>query len=163
MRRKWNDKRQLIALGITLQVNDEGEYVVHYKDRLVNKTKHTTYHKYGRSITYDKYVFYLGDGKYAHILAQVLVWLWYNERVPVGYDIDHIDNDKFNNHISNLQLLTRKENLRKRGLGRNQYNYHMTDEEILALRESKELAKQARKLAREQKQQEYLAKIEEEK
>lgn len=29
-------------------------------------------------------------------------------------DVDHIDNNPFNNNISNLQLLTRKENLDKR-------------------------------------------------
>ena len=32
----------------------------------------------------------------------------------VGYEVDHIDGDKSNNHISNLQYLTKSENLAKR-------------------------------------------------
>lgn len=41
---------------------------------------------------------------------------------PANFDIDHIDDNSINNNFENLQLLTRQENLRKRGTGyRNQY------------------------------------------
>ena len=33
--------------------------------------------------------------------------------IPDGYEIDHIDCNKTNNSIDNLQLLTRKENMKK--------------------------------------------------
>ena len=33
---------------------------------------------------------------------------------PAGYEVDHIDGNKTNNHISNLQYLTKTENLAKR-------------------------------------------------
>ena len=33
---------------------------------------------------------------------------------PDGYEVDHIDGNKTNNHISNLQYLTKEENLFKR-------------------------------------------------
>ena len=33
------------------------------------------------------------------------VWEFYNGEIPKGYDIHHIDGDKSNNAISNLQLI----------------------------------------------------------
>jgi hypothetical protein len=32
---------------------------------------------------------------------------------PVGYEVDHIDGNKINNHISNLQYLTKLDNILK--------------------------------------------------
>lgn len=52
------------------------------------------------NITYRKYV-------------HVLVWESFKGKIPTGYEIDHIDNVKSNNSLSNLQLLTRKENMAK--------------------------------------------------
>ena len=43
-----------------------------------------------------------------------LVWAWHNGEVPDGYEVDHIDNNPFNNSLDNLQLLTTLENRRKR-------------------------------------------------
>lgn len=37
------------------------------------------------------------------------VWEYYNGKIPSGYEIHHIDFDRNNNDISNLQLLTKKE------------------------------------------------------
>lgn len=47
--------------------------------------------------------------KYAH----VLVWEAFNGSLQKGYEIDHIDCTKSNNKLSNLQLVTRKENMVK--------------------------------------------------
>ncbi len=55
-----------------------------------------------------------------------LVYLWYSdlEELPAKLDVDHIDNNSLNNDFSNLQLLTRAENLAKRFIkGANQYKY----------------------------------------
>ena len=62
-------------------------------------------------------------------LVSRIVYAWYNGICPAELDVDHIDNDPFNNSIDNLQLLTRKENLSRRK-SRNQYTCHLTDEEI---------------------------------
>ena len=37
----------------------------------------------------------------------------FNGVIPLDKDVDHVNNDKKNNSINNLQLLTRKENVRK--------------------------------------------------
>ena len=41
------------------------------------------------------------------------VYEWFYGNIPKDKEVDHIDNDKTNNNIKNLQLLTPKENMRK--------------------------------------------------
>lgn len=157
MRRRFNHRSQLTEHDIKLVVTEEGKYEVYHKGRKKNALPHKTYHKYGKTIEYRLYSFYDSKTKKQfNILEHVLVWLWFNISIPAKYDIDHIDSNKLNNHIDNLQLLTRKENLRKRGVGRNQYSYHLTDDEILEMRAEKKRGVQARR----NKQQEFLARLE---
>lgn len=40
------------------------------------------------------------------------VWEFYNGKIPVGYEVHHIDHNVDNNDISNLKLLTRAEHQR---------------------------------------------------
>lgn len=42
-----------------------------------------------------------------------IVYVWYNRIQPHGKLIDHIDECKTNNHLSNLQLITSRENILK--------------------------------------------------
>ena len=46
------------------------------------------------------------------VYASRLVWFWFNGEIG-KHEIDHIDNNKLNNHPRNLQKLTRLENQRK--------------------------------------------------
>ena len=39
-----------------------------------------------------------------------LVWEWHNGPIPEGLEIDHINNNREDNRIENLQLLTKAEN-----------------------------------------------------
>ena len=66
-----------------------------------------------------------------------VIYAWYKGEVPLGYDVDHIDNNPFNNNIDNLQLLTHEENLQKRSIkGANQWYYiNGYDEESWAKRQ----------------------------
>ena len=41
------------------------------------------------------------------------IYAWFFGEVPEGYVVDHIDDNKGNNSINNLQLLTPRENLQK--------------------------------------------------
>ena len=40
-----------------------------------------------------------------------IIWVLLNGDIPAGMEIDHIDGDRINNNISNLRLVTRRENL----------------------------------------------------
>ena len=43
-----------------------------------------------------------------------LIWIYFNGEITKGLEVDHIDNNRRNNTIENLQLLTHSDNLRKR-------------------------------------------------
>ena len=76
-------------------------------------TKRTKYHLY---------TWCMIDGKQKSIsLASLIMVLIIGKDIPSGYVVDHIDNDSFNNDISNLQLLTIGENAKKDNNGHNQY------------------------------------------
>lgn len=53
------------------------------------------------------------SGYYRHSTLRLLmhryVWEYYNGKIPKGHEIHHIDFDRSNNDISNLQMLSRKE------------------------------------------------------
>jgi hypothetical protein len=48
-------------------------------------------------------------------MEHVLVWEFVNGPVPPGYDIHHRDDDKLNNRIDNLQLVTKTAHKRLHG------------------------------------------------
>ncbi len=51
------------------------------------------------------------DGVIKSIQYHRFVWEAFNGEIPDGFVIDHIDNNKTNNALSNLRLLTHEENL----------------------------------------------------
>lgn len=65
-----------------------------------------------------------------------VVYAWHIGPIPEGLEVDHIDNNRFNNDVSNLQLLTKELNTYKFIKGRNATTVNMSDEEILKLRET---------------------------
>ena len=42
-----------------------------------------------------------------------IVYAWYNQIIPTGMVIDHIDNNKTNNNLHNLRIVTPSENISK--------------------------------------------------
>lgn len=62
------------------------------------------------------YGFFCGsnNGKRFTLSAHRVIAECYLGSCPEGYEVDHIDGDKMNNNISNLQYLTPKENKAKR-------------------------------------------------
>ena len=56
-----------------------------------------------------------GKGRCKNIKIHTLVWDYFGDKKRNGrkLQIDHIDNDKTNNHIDNLQLLSNRENVSK--------------------------------------------------
>ena len=43
------------------------------------------------------------------------VWVWHNGAIPDGLVVDHINNDRTDNRIENLRLLTTRQNKSRRG------------------------------------------------
>ena len=50
------------------------------------------------------------------------IWEHYNDKIPEFYDIHHINRNKLNNRIDNLELLRKDEHARRFNTGRNQYS-----------------------------------------
>ena len=75
------------------------------------------------SLYYNKPIGVLGNHGYymigkEKILKHRLIWMVANQcEIPEGYDIHHIDGDKTNNSIYNLELIEHKEHVRNHSLG----------------------------------------------
>ena len=84
-------------------------------------------HKYGLEKLYiylTLFIDTINDGKQRLFGLHNVIYAWYKGELPLGYDVDHIDNNPLNNNIDNLQLLTHEENLKKRSIkGANQWYY----------------------------------------
>lgn len=132
-------KEDLIEMGFESVVwnKEEGKWEV-TRNWFLNssKTKMRRYllkenvvtckHKYSGDKQYKAYMFNY-KGKMFTIPVHRLVMAWICEELPEGYDVDHIDNNPFNNRPDNLQVISHDENLKKmycqRGKGHNQYTY----------------------------------------
>ena len=79
-------------------------------------------HKYGKQVCYFIVPYWNYEKNQLSLTSlQRLVYLQFKGDIPAGHDIDHIDNNPLNNMPSNLQALTRKDNLAKRSGHRNHY------------------------------------------
>jgi len=118
-------KQQLMELGIDVSKTENGGYLVRHYGRNTKSLNRSlkvikpsiigSKHPYGKDVAYKAYVFH-ENGKAYTISEHRLVYAWFKDDIPAKYDVDHIDGDKMNNSLDNLQLLTRKENLAKRTL-----------------------------------------------
>ena len=73
-----------------------------------------------------------------NISVSRIVFVWFIRDIEYGEQIDHKDDNPLNNTLDNLQALTQEENLKKKGISRNQYTWDLTDDEILKRRQLKE-------------------------
>lgn len=55
------------------------------------------------------YVEWRYEGSYRRIKAHILVWEHFRGPLPAGYVVHHIDGDRLNNDIENLQAMTASE------------------------------------------------------
>ena len=122
-------KEYLIERGVTNVTEDGRIFKGNYE---MSQFKVTAKHPYGNDKSYKVILMYdpetyerqqknntkRNSRKYAPgqrtLLVHRIVYAWYHNECPKGYDIDHIDGDQFNNNINNLQAITRQENLAKR-------------------------------------------------
>ena len=80
----------------------------------------TKKHKYGSEKQYYTIAF-SHNGKIIVLMLSRCVWAWVNGICPADKDVDHGEGGSLDNRIENLSLLSRRENLEKRGGNCNQY------------------------------------------
>ena len=89
-----------------------------WREAIINGRGHRLQGKYLSESLYkdNKYlrVGFHHEGRLRTLPVHRLVYVAFHGPIPPHLEIDHIDHNKTNNHLSNLQLLTPKENLRKR-------------------------------------------------
>jgi hypothetical protein len=56
--------------------------------------------------------FYYNKKSNCH-LVHTVVWMAFMGHVPIGYEVDHVNNNRKDNRLSNLQLLSKSENNKK--------------------------------------------------
>lgn len=71
------------------------------KEHIMKPIKHNR--GYRQIVLYKK-------GIIKHYLIHRLVWETFKGKIPAGLEVNHLDEDKTNNCLDNLELLTRKEN-----------------------------------------------------
>lgn len=49
--------------------------------------------------------------KHYYFCEHRVVWVWHNGAIPKGKEVNHIDYNRSNNHISNLEVVTHSENM----------------------------------------------------
>jgi hypothetical protein len=94
------DDGRVYSTKIAPRYNPEGDL------RLVKPRTHPSGYLY--------YGLFIGEKKNKQRLwrrGHRLVYEAFVGKIPVGYEIDHIDADKHNNDITNLRVVTRSENM----------------------------------------------------
>jgi len=91
------------------------EYKVTFEGNVVGKRGNLKPFANNCHMGYLKVKLYSDGGKSNKtFLLHRLIWTYFNGDIPEGMQIDHIDGNHLNNHLDNLQVITQKENIRKR-------------------------------------------------
>lgn len=73
--------------------------------------------------------------KLSLVKVHALVLTTFISARPLGLVCDHLDGDKENNHVANLEWVTQKENVQRGGMIKNRNGCFLTDQQVLAIRE----------------------------
>ena len=137
----------------------EGEKVFKQRSKGVKEVKQyiiINKHKYGKKKNYVYVSLKIErlnkDNKQTHVGLHNVIYAWYKGEVPIGYEVDHIDGDSLNNNIDNLELVTHKENLKRRSIkgvnhwfyskGYTEESWAKRQQELKDIRDNRELRKE---------------------
>lgn len=137
-KQEWLTKNKIT---VSVEANSEtGMWDVHvwqvHRSGKIEELKQTISvknHKYGKQCVYILVCPWdYEKGKRVPMTLQRIVYMFFKGDIPEKFDIDHIDNDSLNNLPSNLQALSRKENLAKRSLSHKEIarNYRKIEKEL---------------------------------
>ena len=137
-------RQQLEELGV-VYVTEDGDVYTYNGKEVIKKTPYEIIAKRKYSTNKKRYL-YVGfyspiTHKQFNIALHRIVYAWFNGVARAGMTIDHIDNNEQNNNIHNLREITLEENLSRKTVSRNQYNWDLSDEEILSRRYEKKYRK----------------------
>ena len=115
---------------------EDEQVVVYQKDRKtmewkpLKQTINVKNHQYGKQCIYILvFPWDFKNRKRVTMTLQRLVYLEFKGDIPEHYDVDHIDGDSLNNLPSNLQAISRKENLAKRSLSQKEISIKYREKE----------------------------------
>lgn len=128
-------------ITVSVEANNEtGMWEVHvwqiHRSGHVEELKqaiNVKHHPYGKDCIYSLvFPWDYEHSKRATMTLQRIVYLYFKGDIPAGYDIDHIDGDSLNNLPSNLQAISRKDNLAKRKLSQKEIakNYRKIEKDL---------------------------------
>lgn len=98
-----------ITLDIEAPFSNDYDVCHLYIDRNKPKQRRSFVYMYKAGNSVENY-----STLYSHYLFQVEYWKKHNALIPEGMEVDHINNNPFDDRIDNLQILTRLENIQKR-------------------------------------------------
>lgn len=82
------------------------------KGKFRDPVDHTAWHRCENDNGYGRKRLTVRGRKKTVMVSRFVYW-WFNGDIPDGYDVDHKDDDKSNDHPDNLQLLTPEDNWEK--------------------------------------------------
>ena len=102
---KARTKEDLLEAGI-VSVSEDG------KEILYKPSKHLDVVKKAPQYLNKEHYYHVHIGNY-QMTSHRLIYIWFKGEIPANHCIDHIDDNKQNNNINNLQILTWSENIKK--------------------------------------------------
>lgn len=102
---KARTKEDLLEAGV-VSVSEDG------KEILYKPSKHLDVVKKAPQYLDKEHYYHVRIGNF-QMASHRLIYIWFKGEIPEKYCVDHIDDDKQNNNIKNLQILTWPENIKK--------------------------------------------------
>lgn len=105
------------------------KYEIHENGKIFSKSYNKNRYLKGDSTSgYLRVLLLCTDGKLHHFQLHRVIWYYFNGDIPEGMQVNHIDEDKSNNALSNLNLMTPEENVNWGTRNERITNAHFKDE-----------------------------------